>query len=142
MARPLVHRLRVRYGECDSQNIVFNSHYLAYFDIALTELWRAAVPGGYRAMIDAGIDMVVAEATCRYRATAGFDDMLDVAISVAALGTTSMRTTIEIRRGDTLIVDGELRHVFVDLATRDKAPIPEWVREALEPWTVDAPAPA
>jgi acyl-CoA thioester hydrolase len=86
--------------------------------------------------------MVVAEATCRYRATAGFDEMLDVAISVAALGTTSMRTTIEIRRGDILIVDGQLRHVFVDLATRDKAPIPAWVREALEPWTVDAAAPA
>ena len=27
-----VHELRVRYGECDPQGIVFNANYLAYFD--------------------------------------------------------------------------------------------------------------
>jgi acyl-CoA thioesterase FadM len=53
-----------------------------------------------------------------------------------------MRTAIEIRREETLVVEGELRHVFVDLATREKSPIPDWVRSALEPWTVDAGAPA
>ena len=37
------HLLRVRYGECDPQNIVFNANYLLYFDVAFTELWREAV---------------------------------------------------------------------------------------------------
>ena len=36
-----VHELRVRYGECDPQGIVFNANYLAYFDHTVTELWRA-----------------------------------------------------------------------------------------------------
>ena len=40
---PFVHEIRVRYGECDPQGIVFNANYLAYFDVAFTELWRAAV---------------------------------------------------------------------------------------------------
>jgi acyl-CoA thioester hydrolase len=131
---PYVHRLRVRYGECDLQGIVFNAHYLAFFDIALTELWRDALPGGYRTMIERGFDMVVAEATCRYRAPAGFDDLLDVAVSIAHMGTTSLGTAIAVTRDGAPIVDGEMRHVFVDLGTRAKAPIPDWVRGALSPW--------
>ena len=57
--------LRVRYGECDLQGVVFNAHYLAYFDIGMTELWRAAL-GGYQAMIDRGLDMVVVEAQLHF----------------------------------------------------------------------------
>lgn len=135
MAVPYVHRLRVRYGECDPQGIVFNAHYLAYFDIALTEVWRAALPGGYREMVDRGLDMVVAEATCRYRAPAGFDDELEVGVTIVGLGTTSMTTALAVDRDGTRVVEGEMRHVFVELATRAKAPIPDWVRSALAPWT-------
>ena len=35
-----IHRLRVRWGECDMQGIVFNPHYMALIDVALTEYWR------------------------------------------------------------------------------------------------------
>src|SRR5918997_4455533 len=50
-----VHRLRVRYSECDPQGVVFNAHYVTYFDIALTELWREAI-GPYTAMTATGTD--------------------------------------------------------------------------------------
>src|SRR5436190_20459951 len=89
VAAPLAYQLRVRYGECDPQGVVFNAHYFAYFDIALTELWRAAV-GGYAAMMDAGVDLQVVEATARYKAPARFDDLVDVTIEVTKLGTTSI----------------------------------------------------
>jgi acyl-CoA thioester hydrolase len=140
MGRPFVHTLRVRYGECDPQGVVFNSHYLAFFDVALTEMWRASFPGGYREMTDRGVDVMVAEARCRYRASAGFDDELDIAMAVAHLGTTSMRTEIVITRGEATVVEGEMRHVFIDLATHAKTPIPGWVRAGLEPWCVEAGA--
>src|SRR3712207_6949070 len=42
VSRAFVHRLRVRYSECDPQGVVFNAHFVTYFDIALTELWREA----------------------------------------------------------------------------------------------------
>jgi acyl-CoA thioester hydrolase len=32
------HRLRVRFGECDPQGIVFNAHYVAYFDVGVEAL--------------------------------------------------------------------------------------------------------
>jgi acyl-CoA thioester hydrolase len=132
MGEPFVHTLRVRYGECDPQGVVFNAHYLAFFDVALTEMWRAALPGGYREMRDLGVDLVVAEAVCRYRAPAGFDDELAIAMTVAHLGTTSMRTEIAVSRAAEPVVDGELRHVFIDLETREKIAIPDAVRAGLE----------
>ena len=50
---PFVHKLRVRYNECDPQNVVFNANYFTYFDITITELWREAF-GSYDAMLAGG----------------------------------------------------------------------------------------
>jgi acyl-CoA thioester hydrolase len=127
---PFTHRLRVRYNECDPQGIVFNGNWLTYFDVTLTEWWRDAF-GSYQAMVDSGTDMVVAEANVRYRAPARFDDELDIAVSVLELGTTSMTTTIDASRAEELLVQGRMRHVFIDPATLAKQPIPDAVRERL-----------
>jgi acyl-CoA thioester hydrolase len=131
VARSHTHRLRVRYGECDPQGVVFNAHYFAYFDVALTELWRE-VAGSYTAMMEQGVDLQVVEATARYKAPARFDDEIDVTIEVAKLGTTSLVTALAIRRDGTLLVEGELAHVFVDARTLTKIPIPDRIRTALE----------
>ncbi len=131
MSEPFSHVLRVRYGECDSQGVVFNANYFAYFDVALTELWREAV-GGYTEMMDAGVDMVVAEARARYLAPAGFDDELAIDVLVTRLGTTSMTTRMSVRRAETVVVKGEMRHVFIDAATKRKIEIPADIRRGLE----------
>ena len=130
VAAGFTHRIRVRYGECDPQGVVFNANYLMYFDVALTELWREAI-GSYTDMIESGTDMVVAEARCRYLAPAGFDDELDVHIEVARLGTTGLTTRMEVGCGATTVVEGEMRHVFIDPATKAKKPIPSEIRAAL-----------
>ena len=128
-----VHPLRVRYHECDAQGIVFNANYVAYFDVALTELWRAAF-GSYAAMVDAGSDVVVAEVTATFLAPARFDDEVDVCIAVERLGRTSMASTLAVRRGGETLVRGRMVHVFVDPATLGKQAIPEDVRERLAPY--------
>jgi acyl-CoA thioester hydrolase len=138
MGRPFVHRLRVRYAECDRQGVVFNAHYFAYFDLAMTELWRAAM-GRYDAMIERGIDMVVAEARARFLDSARFDDEIDLEVAVERLGTTGSTTRHRIVRGDEILVEGTLRHVFVDPETLEKTPIPDWLRETLEPYRVTPP---
>jgi len=127
---PFVHRLRVRFHECDPQGVVFNAHYFAYFDVALTEMWREAF-GSYGEVVDSGTDVVVAEASATFRAPARFDDELDVAIEVTHLGTTSMVTDLAIRRDGALLVEGRLAHVFVDTEKHAKTPIPEGLRTAL-----------
>jgi acyl-CoA thioester hydrolase len=137
MARPFIHQLRVRFGECDPQGVVFNPHYLAYMDVAMTELWRAAM-GSYDAMVERGVDMVVAETSLRFLAGARFDDELELAVSIERLGRTSLTTRHRIERGAQQVVDGTLRHVFVEAGTTRKTEIPAWVREALAPWAEDA----
>lgn len=136
MGKPFSHQLRVRYIECDAQGVVFNSHYLAYFDHSLTELWRAAL-GGYHVMTDRGIDVVVAEAQVRFRAPARFDDELTLEIAVTRMGTTAISSNHRISRGDELIAEGTETHVVVSLETMTKTPIPDWLRTGLEPWTVE-----
>src|SRR5437764_4425021 len=98
------HTLRVRYGECDPQGVVFNAHYLAYFDIGVTELFRTAFDslGGYHAMVDRGVEFVVAEAGLHYHRPAHFDDELTLEVAITRLGTTSMTTCYRVLR------DGEL----------------------------------
>jgi acyl-CoA thioester hydrolase len=129
---PFVHELRVRYGECDPQGIVFNANYLLYFDVAFTELWRAAV-GPWQEMVQGGVDAVVAEAGLRFRAPARYDDVLALEARVVDLGRTSLTTTIDVVRDGQTLVEGRLRHVFVDAQTWDKTAIPDWVREGLHP---------
>lgn len=139
-AAPLQHPLRVRYSECDAQGVVFNSHYLAWFDINMTELWRAAF-GSYQAAVERGVDIVVVSAELSYGAPARFDDLVTLSVAVAALGTTSITTRHAVLREGRTLVRGTLRHVMVDPATLVKTPIPEWVRSGLAPWTLaDDPA--
>lgn len=133
------HRIRVRYGECDPQGIVFNANYLLYFDVAFTELWRAAV-GPWQEMNEHGFDAVVAEAGLRFLAPARFDDDLDLVLHVTRLGTTGITTQMDVRRGDDLLVTGTLRHVVLSRETWTKTPIPDWVRSGLERFTDGPPS--
>jgi acyl-CoA thioester hydrolase len=94
----------------------------------MTELWREL--GGYEAMLDDGVDMVVAEARVRYVASLGFDDEIDLVVRSVRLGNTSMTSELAIERAGETVVEGELRHVFV--ADGTSAPIPDTVRAGLE----------
>jgi acyl-CoA thioester hydrolase len=139
VGRVFSHRLRVRYGECDPQGVVFNANYLAYFDVIITEFWREAI-GDYMAMIDDhGTDMVVAESRIRYLGPAAFDDELDFELRVARLGSTALGTLIDGSVGDRPVVAGEMRHVFIDPATKLKRQMPEEIRAGLEPYLVGDP---
>jgi acyl-CoA thioester hydrolase len=136
-----VHELRVRYGECDPQGIVFNANYLLYFDVAFTELWRVAV-GPWQEMVERGVDAVVAESHLRFHQPARFDDELALHARIARLGTTAITTEIDVMRGEELLLAGWLRHVCVDArSTSDtkgaKVELPDWVRDGLRRFAAD-----
>jgi acyl-CoA thioester hydrolase len=133
MAEPFVHTLRVRYHECDAQGIVFNAHWLAYFDVTLTE-WFRAMFGSYGALVEAGSDVVLAETTVRYRGPARFDDELAVAAEVERLGNTSMVVAFTARRAGEVLVEGRTVYVWVDAETLGKRQIPAAARDALAPY--------
>jgi acyl-CoA thioester hydrolase len=127
------HCLRVRYSECDPQGVVFNGWYLFYYDVALTEFHRAAL-GSYGEFARAGQEIVVAQASLRYRAAARFDDWLAIELSLVRLGRTSLtfrgRFTVEERP----IADADVRHVVIEAASGERTPIPLGARRRLEPF--------
>jgi acyl-CoA thioester hydrolase len=134
MPEDFVHELRVRYGECDPQGIVFNANYLLYFDVAFTEMWREAV-GPWQDMVRRGFDAVVAHAEIDFRAPARFDDALRLPVRVLRLGRTAVSTEVDVMREDELLVAMRLRHVCVTLPS-DSEPIstlpwPEDIRAGL-----------
>ena len=131
---PFRHRIRVRYSECDLQGVVFNANYLTYLDEAMTELFRVSLNGGYQAMVEAGVDMVVAECSLRYLAPARFDDEIEIEATVARLGTTGMTTAMRVTRDGEALTEAELRHVFVHAMEGGKIAIPDGVRAALQPY--------
>ena len=99
----------------------------------LTELWREAM-GRYQDMVDSGTDMVVAEVNVRFLGPARFDDEVDFEARLTRLGDTSMSTRIDASTNGAPVVRGEIRHVFIDPATKTKTPMPQSIRDALEPY--------
>src|SRR4051794_6410549 len=85
-------------------------------------------------MIEAGTDMVVAESRIRFLGPAAFDEELDFELCVARLGNTALGTLIDASVGDRPVVAGEMRHVFIDPATKAKRPMPDDIRAGLQPY--------
>ena len=130
MSTPYTHRMRVRYAECDAQGVVYFARYPFFFDVAITELWRDRI-GPYDETVQAGSDFVVAEMNVRYRGPARFDDEIDVVIESARVGETSITFDWRIVRGEELLVEGMLRQVCIEPATKRKKPVPDDVRAGL-----------
>jgi acyl-CoA thioester hydrolase len=125
------HPLRVRWAEVDMQGIVFNGHYLTYFDVAFTEYWRATGLPGVMQQAEEGQEMFARKATIEYQGPARFDDMLDIGVRCAGFGRSSMRFIVEIHRGDEHLITGELVYVYADTTVRKGVPVPDKWREAI-----------
>lgn len=119
------HRLRVRWSEVDMQAIVFNGHYLNYFDVAFTEYWRRTGLSDVMQQSRDGRELFARKAGVEYHAPARFDDELDVGVRCAGMGRSSMRFVMEIHCGDAHLISGELVYVYAETAVRKSTAIPD-----------------
>jgi YbgC/YbaW family acyl-CoA thioester hydrolase len=110
---------------------VFNVNYFNYFDVAMTKLHRHVL-GRYSALVEDGAEMVVAAAQARLYAPASLDDQLDLEVLPVGLGATSLTVSLAAIRDEERLVEGKLRYVFIDPATKKKRPVPDEVRASLE----------
>ena len=127
-----LHRLRVRWAEVDMQGIVFNGHYLMYFDTAVADYWRALALPYAESMRRLGGDLYVKTSTLEYHASARYDDLLDIGMRCARIGKSSLAFEGAVFRGDTLLVQGMLLYVFADPATQTSKGVPDALRAALQ----------
>ena len=117
--------IRVRYQETDGQRRVHHGNYLTYFEMGRTEMLRAQ-GYTYKAFEDAGLFMVVAEASCRYQAAAEYDDMLLLRTYVGKVTSASIRHTYELIRDSRIIATGETLVVCVDPEGKIRK-LPDWL---------------
>jgi acyl-CoA thioester hydrolase len=128
-----VYSHRVRWVECDPQWVVFNGHYLTFFDVAVTEYARAVGLPNVLSQQRTGKEFFARKATVEYHAPAKYDDELQIHVRVAYLGNSSLRFVLEIYCHDTLVTSGELVYVCVDSQTRKSTALPQdWKQAVLD----------
>jgi YbgC/YbaW family acyl-CoA thioester hydrolase len=125
-------RLRVRWAEIDAQKIVFNAHYLMYFDTAVAGYWRALALPYAQTMESLGGDLYVRKATVEYHGSARYDDQLEIGMRCGRIGNSSILFEGAVFRGDELLINGELVYVFADPHTQTSRPVPQSLRDVLQ----------
>jgi acyl-CoA thioester hydrolase len=133
---------RVRWGDVDAASIIFYGAYIRFFEIAETELFRAIGFSYGRVFDELNIWLPRVHLECDFHRAAQLDDLLEVSVLVAKIGTTSLRLNFEVRRKD---IEGRIEPKlmatahFVLVSTRrdnlEPIPVPEALRRALEPYT-------
>ncbi len=134
MTAPFRYYLRVRYGECDQQGVVYNARYGDYVDLASTEFLRAALAP--HDCFDGSFEFQVVKMLIEWTGPARFDDTLAIDVTLKNLGTTSYTLGFAMRRANqkgtaATIVTAETVNVYVDPKTWTKAPLPEDFRARL-----------
>jgi acyl-CoA thioester hydrolase len=130
-AAPFRYYLRVRYGECDQQGVVYNARYGDFVDLASTEFLRAAFAP--LNCFDGSFEFQVVKMLVEWTGPARFDDTLAIDVSLKKLGTTSYTLGFALRRANeaTTIVTAETVNVYVDPKSWTKAPLPDDFRRRL-----------
>ena len=123
---PYVHHIRVRYGECDMQRVVFNAHYLAYCDDAADYWFRALGVG-----LEAGSwDVMVKKAAITWDGAARVHDDLAIAVSVSRWGRTSFDVRFEGTVDGGRVFTADITYVAVVTGSTETVPVPEDFRAA------------
>lgn len=133
MSQPFSYLLRVRYAECDAQQVVFNAKYVEYVDVAITEYFRL-LWGNYDKIMERGLDMQVVNVNISWKAPARFDDVVAISIQLKKIGTTSFTFGLDFSNYQTQqpLAIGEITYVMVSLKEHNKTAIPPVIREQLE----------
>jgi acyl-CoA thioester hydrolase len=122
--------VRVRYAETDQMGVVYHGNYFTWFEVGRVELCRQ-VGFEYKKMESEDDSIiVVAEARCRYKKSARFDDLLTIRTRVTQAQRRTLRFAYEVihqESGD-LIATGETTHVICDHQGRPKS-LPEKYRK-------------
>jgi len=123
--------LRVRYGECDAQKVVFNSRYSDYVDISTSEFLRAL--GFGEALVDGTLDFQLVKQTLEWKAPARFDQVLEISVYAKHLGNTSFTFATEFRIAghERIIATAETVYVLVDAHSLTKMPLSDELRAAM-----------
>jgi acyl-CoA thioester hydrolase len=117
--------IRVRYQETDAQGHVHHANYLTWFEQGRVELLRAA-GHSYLELEEAGIFLVVAEASVRYFLPTFFDDALKLRTTTVHAKGARIEHRYEVFRGEELLAEGQTTVACINREGRVSR-LPEWL---------------
>ena len=124
------HRIRVRYAEIDGQGVVFNAHWLTYFDDSCTRFMESLGFGPEFWTVE--FDVMLVRAVVEWQGSARFDEWIDVAVAPVRLGTKSFDLRYEATVDGRRACSATITYVAVVPGENSSVAIPDDVRAALE----------
>ncbi len=137
---PFAVQERVRWSDCDPLGIIYYGTYVRFFEAAEHEMFRrAGLP--YEVMrVQRHVQLPRKAFSVEFHSPAQMDELLEIRVGVAKVGTTSLALRFEAYRAPDLVhrASAMLTVVCVDKETITKRPIPDFVKDALTPFRVAA----
>lgn len=126
--------VRVRYAETDQMGVVYYGNYFTWFEVGRVELCRQLGFEYKKMEIEDDSFIVVAEASCRYKRPARFDDLLTIRTRVVEAQRRTIRFGYEILNSAAgeIVAIGETLHVICDRTGRPKS-LPDKYRKYFPP---------
>ncbi|NPA94503.1 MAG: acyl-CoA thioesterase [Thermodesulfobacteria bacterium] len=129
-------RYRVIYGDTDRAGVVYYANYLRLFEMGRTEWMRARLGTPYRELEGMGVLFPVVEAHVRYKAPAGYDDLLEISTGLSEWSPVTLTFCYEIKRDGKILVTGSTKHAAANTTGR-LTRIPKELSDALSRLTMD-----
>lgn len=127
------HTIRPRYAEVDKQGVVFNAHWLTYFDDSCTRFFDSIGFDPKKTFLEGGaFDFMVVKAALEWKGPAGFDDFVEIEVRPDRLGNASFDLRYVARVEGRVVCEGVMTYVSVEHGTNRSRPIPDAVRKQLE----------
>ena len=125
-------QIRVRYAETDKSGIVYNAHYLTWFEVARGEFfWQQGMDYG-RDIEARGYHWPLTDAHLRYHAPAFYGDLLTARAWIGEVKSRSVTIQYEISRDGKRLCTGYTTHMNIDNNGRPVA-FPDDIRKLLTP---------
>ena len=108
---------RVIYGDTDQMGVVYYANYLVFFERGRCEYMRER-GFDYAAFERTGVGFPVVDASCKYRSSARFDDLLTIETSLTGATRITLEFSYRILREEEVLAEGQTRHACVSQSGR------------------------
>lgn len=144
MPRAFATRFRARYAETDVMGVIHNATYFIYTETGRVEYLRN-LGMDYRTMEASGVIIAVVDARCTYKASAFFDDLIEVRTWISEIRRSSLGFGYEIWRVEpgepVLLVTGTSHHTCITTSGGQHrvVPVPPALRAAIAAFDPEVP---
>lgn len=127
-----IHRLEVRFRDCDPMGHANNAVYLTYLEQTRFSHWRSLWGFGSPQLPPGRPGVILARVECDYKRPAKYGDTLEIRMTIAELGRTSFHYDYEIvdQEGKTVLTAKTVQ-VMYDYDAGKPVPIPDDIRALL-----------